>query len=231
MVVGLALAGAPESAPAGEAASELESAPEPEPAPDENGQLPAPDVPQADGDASQDAARPADLDPSGLTRKREWMLVLSPGFDFVRGPGNAWRALGGGFRFGAHALTWGGKKGRFLVGGGPFVHYSYLRDGPNDDTIHLATFDGELMLGGGNQRFGVYWHLVGGVGYLGARDGATGITVHAPGVRGATGVGGFGKIVDRFSIGALVDFGWAGGVWINAMLTANVHFGRKGDEL
>lgn len=217
LVVGLALTGAPEPEPAD--GSEVEQ-----------GQLPGPDAEQAAEEPSQVAAA-EDIDPSGLTRKREWMMVISPGFDFVRGPANAWRALGGGFRLGAHALTWGGKKGRFLVGGGPFVHYSYLRDGPNDDTIHLATFNGELMLGGGNQRFGVYWHLVGGLGYLGAQDGATGITIHAPGARAATGVGGFGKIGDRFSLGVLVDFGWAGGVWINALLTANVHFGRKGDEL
>jgi hypothetical protein len=163
--------------------------------------------------------------------KREWMLVIAPGFDYLIGPKNVYRALGGGGRFGAHAIKWAGKRGRFLVGGGPIVHYTYFRDTAAQDTLHLATLNGDLLLGGGNQRFGVYWHATIGFGYLQAVDGATDSVIRSFGARMASGVGVFGKIVDRFSLGVLVDVGWAGGVWINPLLTANIHFGRRGDPL
>lgn len=164
-------------------------------------------------------------------KKREWMLVIAPGFDYIRGRQNAYRALGGGFRFGGHAMLWTGKKGHFLVGGGPMLHYSFVKDPEAQDALHLVTANGDLLLGGGNQRFGIYWHLTAGLGFLDASDGQTDTRLRTVGARAATGVGGFGKINDRFSLGALVDFGWAGGLWVNALVTANIHFGRRGDPL
>lgn len=192
------------------------------------GPEPAPEAEPADAGEVADTSEVAA--PSSAS-KREWMLVISPAFDYVIGFKNAFRALGGGLRFGGHAVSWIGKKGHFLVGGGPIIHYSYLSDEVNADVLHLVTVNGDLILGGGNKRWGVYWHLTTGFGYLGASDGATGTKLHLPGVRAATGIGGFAKIVDRFSLGALVDFGYAGGIWINPMITANIHFGRKGDPL
>ena len=56
------------------------------------------------------------------------------------------------------------------------------------------------------------------------------LTINFIGARAAAGLGGFGKITDRFSLGGLVDFGWAGGLWVNGMLTANLHFGRDGHQ-
>src|SRR5690606_4259776 len=123
---------------------------------------------------------------------------------------NPYRALGGGFRFGGHAIKWAGAKGRFLVGGGPILQYSYLKDRDYDDAIHLVTVNGDLLLGGGKQRWGIYWHLTAGLGYLSAFDAQSGAKISTVGARAATGVGGYGKINDRFSLGALVDVGWAG---------------------
>jgi hypothetical protein len=177
------------------------------------------------------AAEPAPASEPASATKREWMLVIAPGFDYIRGPSlNPYRAIGGGFRFGGHAILWAGKKGHFLVGGGPILQYSYVKD-QFGDSIHLVTINGDLLLGGGNKRFGIYWHLSAGPGYLEAHDGQTNTRVRTFGARAATGLGGFAKVHDRFSIGALVDFGWAGGVWVNALLTANIHFGRRGDPL
>ncbi|MCA9700144.1 MAG: hypothetical protein KC431_21650 [Myxococcales bacterium] len=164
-------------------------------------------------------------------KKREWMLVIAPGFDYVIGSKNSFKALGGSFRFGGLATSWTGAKGHFLVGGGPMIHYTYLKDPDFEDVIHLATVNGDLILGGGNQRWGVYWHLTLGLGVLSALDAQTNTKITTFGARAGSGVGGFGKINDRFSLGALVDFGWAGGLWVNALITANIHFGRRGDEL
>ena len=169
--------------------------------------------------------------PTAGAQKREWMLVIAPGFDYIAGARQSFRALGGGLRFGGHAIKWAGAKGRFLVGGGPIMHYSYLKDPDFGDVVHLFTVNGDLLLGGGNQRFGVYWHLTAGLGYMGAFDAQTDTRINTLGARGGTGVGGFGKINDRFSLGALVDFGWAAGLWVNALVTANIHFGRRGDPL
>ncbi len=160
--------------------------------------------------------------------KKEWMLVIAPGGDYIKAKN--WKAVGGGFRLGGHAIKWGGSNHGFLVGGGPVLHYTYLKDPDFNDAIHLATVNGELILGGGNRgKFGVYGHVLLGLGFLRAVDGS-GLTISTLGARGAAGLGGFGKINKRFSLGALVDFGWAGGLWINGMLTANIHFGRDGHE-
>lgn len=190
---------------------------------------PASDEPAATAEPSSETPEPQPTPTSA--QKREWMLVIAPGFDYIAGSRQAFRALGGGFRFGGHAIKWAGGKGRFLVGGGPILHYAYLRDPDYDDTIHLVTVNGDLLLGGGNQRWGIYWHLTFGVGYFAAVDGQTDTRIQTFGARAGSGVGGFGKINDRFSLGALVDFGWAAGLWVNALVTANIHFGRRGDPL
>jgi hypothetical protein len=195
---------------------------------------PSPEPPSStDASSEAESAELADPAPPTSTsgQKREWMLVIAPGFDYVAGARQAFKAYGGGFRLGGHAIKWAGAKGRFLVGGGPMLHYTYLKDPDFNDTLQLVTANGDLLLGGGNQRFGVYWHATAGLGYLAAFDAQTNTKIQTVGVRAATGIGGFGKINDRFSVGALVDFGWAGGLWVNALLTANVHFGRRGDPL
>jgi hypothetical protein len=184
-----------------------------------------------DSDSAVDSTAASAPGASTSGPKREWMLVIAPGFDYVAGARQSFKAYGGGFRFGGHAIKWAGAKGRLLVGGGPILHYTYMKDPDFNDTLHLVTANGDLLLGGGNQRFGIYWHATAGLGYLAAVDGQTSTRIQTVGVRAATGIGGFGKINDRFSVGALVDFGWAGGVWVNALLTANVHFGRRGDPV
>lgn len=170
------------------------------------------------------------LPPQFIAQKREWMLVIAPGFDYIDGLPR-FRALGGGFRLGGHAIKWTGERGRVLLGAGPILHYAYLQDPDYDDAIHLVTVNGDLLIGGGNKRWGLYWHLTAGLGYMKAFDAQTNAKLQTLGARGATGVGGFGKINDRVSLGALVDFGWAAGLWVNTSITANVHFGRRGDPL
>lgn len=184
----------------------------------------------ADPSAAPDpaAAPAADAPPPPTRDKKEWLLVIAPGGDYITA--RYWRAYGGGFRLGGHALKWAGSNNSFLVGGGPVLHYTFLKDPDFNDAIHLATVNGELILGGGNRKkFGVYGHALLGLGYLRAVDGS-GLTINFIGARAAAGLGGFGKITDRFSLGGLVDFGWAGGLWVNGMLTANLHFGRDGHE-
>ena len=185
--------------------------------------------PVESSEAEAPAAEPEPVPASA--QKREWMLVIAPGFEYIKGSRNSFTALGGGFRFGGHAIKWAGKKGHFLVGGGPMLHYSYLEDRDFGDVLHLVTANGDLLLGGGNQRFGIYWHATFGLGYLGGTDAQTNTKIKTLGARAATGVGGFGKVNDRFSLGAVVDFGWAAGLWVNALVTANIHFGRRGDPL
>ncbi|NVB43222.1 hypothetical protein G6O69_35690 [Pseudenhygromyxa sp. WMMC2535] len=210
----------------------LSSLIEPEPVVDDpieaEAQEEAGEVEGAEEGASGEELEPM---PPAKVGKREWMLVVSPGFDYVVGPQKAYEALGGGFRLGGLATKWAGAKGHFLVGGGPMIHYTYLKDPDFQDVLHLATVNGDLVLGGGNQRWALYWHLTLGFGVLSAKDAQTSSSLTTFGARAASGIGGYGKINDRFSLGALVDFGWAGGLWVNTLLTANIHFGRRGDPL
>lgn len=195
---------------------------------------PAPVDPAAPPTADP-AAAPAAAPDTGEMKipKKEWMLVIAPGVDYIRGPSsNPYTALGGGARVGGHAVKWGGGKGHFFIGGGPILHYSYIKDRDFDDVIHLFTVNGDLLVGGGGPgKWAVYGHLTGGLGYLSAFDAQTRARIQTLGARGGLGVGGFGKVNDRFSIGGLVDFGWAGGLWVNALATFNIHFGRGGQDL
>lgn len=192
----------------------------------------APAEPPTNDPAAVPETTPAAM-PDVQIPKKEWMLVIAPGFDYIRGPSsNPYTALGGGARFGGHAVKWGGGKGKFFIGGGPILHYSYIKDQDFDDVIHLITLNGDLLIGGGGPGvWAVYGHLTGGLGYFSGFDAQSGLRIQTIGARGALGVGGFGKITDRFSLGGLVDFGWAGGLWVNALITANIHFGRGGQEL
>lgn len=177
------------------------------------------------------AAEPVAL-PDMQLPKKEWMVVISPGFDYLSAFG-AYTALGGGARVGAHAVLWGGAEGHFFVGGGPVLQYTFFKDREFDDTLHLFTVNGDFIIGGGGAgKWGVYGHMVLGLGYFAVRDAQTDTSIGGFGARAGAGVGGFGKITDRFSLGGLVDVGYAGaGIWINPMITANIHFGRGGQDL
>ena len=134
-------------------------------------------------------------------------------------------AYGPALRFGGWASRW---IGNFMVGGGPVLHYSYLTEsGPAKDHLQLFTLQGDLLLGGGRyEKFAIYGHVTLGGGIMSAKDGASGISLTLPGVRLAAGVGGHGYITPRFSLGALADFGYLGGLGVDLLITANVHFGR-----
>lgn len=156
-------------------------------------------------------------------RFNQWSLQLAAGPSFMVGPG--WSATGAIARFGAIGHAW---RGHFLIGGGPTVSHWYARDAVHDDTIHLTTLNGDLVIGGGvANKFALYGHATLGLGYLSARDGATGIRIKMPGGRSSAGMGGHVYLGNRFSVGGLVDFNFWGGLSVDAVVTLNVHFGRK----
>lgn len=208
----------------------LLTAPGPEPVAGEPSEASERDTSESDPQSVDASSEDMVTEPGGtMLPKKEWMLIVAPGFEYVD-LGLA-RALGGGLRLGGHAILWGGKRGNFLIGGGPVLQYTFLRDPEFDDSLHLATLNAEMIIGGGmQQRWAVYGHLLTGLGYARVID-ASGLTINTVGIRAAAGVGAFGKINKRFSLGALVDVGWAAGVWVNAMVTANIHFGRRGQKL
>ncbi len=178
-------------------------------------------------DANSTPAKPADAPPpeAAPTRYSQWHLLIAPGFGYVRGPRNAYSALGPSLRFGAWKLAW--RKG-FMIGGGPSIVYTYLFDKLGQDRLHFFTVNGDFVVGGGKaDKFAIYAHLTLGGGVIAAKDGATGTSLILPGIRAAAGVGAHGYITKRLSIGALADFGYLGGLGVDAFVTLGVHFGKK----
>ena len=174
------------------------------------------------------AAAPA---PPAEGKAKEWMLLISPGFDFMRfsGGGVTSTALGGSLRFGGHAALWGGKRGNFFAAGGPTLHYTFVSDKPA--RVHIITPNADWAIGGGGRKkWAVYWHGVAGIG-AGIGEDSAGTRVVVPVPRLATGVGGFGRINERFSLGGVADVGFAYGLWVEVLVTLNVHFGRGGEAL
>lgn len=180
----------------------------------------------APADAPPATAPPADAPAEASpARYNQWHLQIAPGFGYVRGPKNAYSAIGPALRFGAWKLAW--RKG-FMIGGGPSLVYTYLFDKLGQDRLHFFTVNGDFVVGGGKaDKFAIYAHLTLGAGVLAARDGATKTSLILPGVRAAAGIGAHGYITKRLSIGALADFGYLGGLGVDAFLTLGLHFGKK----
>lgn len=101
--------------------------------------------------------------PEGTPRRfSEWGLMVAPGPSFMVGPN--WSATGAIVRLGIIKQWW---RGHFMISSGPSVSYWFAQDKVANDKIHLATFNGELMIGGGvAEKFAVYGHAVLGLGYL-----------------------------------------------------------------
>ncbi len=115
-----------------------------------------------------------------------------------------------------------------MIGGGPSLQYTYLFDKPNKDKVHLATVNGDMIIGGGKpDMIAAYFHLTAGLGVLSAKDGATGIKITFLGARAASGVGLYGHVAKRITLGVLVDFGWMGGLGVDAFATLGFHLGKK----
>ncbi|MFV8755467.1 hypothetical protein ACNOYE_33380 [Nannocystaceae bacterium ST9] len=152
----------------------------------------------------------------------EFLLHVAPGANLIVG---RFTAYGPSFRLGAWGSSW---FGHFMIGGGATLHYSYLLEPkPADDHLHFFTLQGDMVLGGGTyEKFAIYAHLTAGAGVLSAKDGATGSKFVLPGIRAAAGIGGYGYITPRVSLGALVDFGYFGTLGLDLLLTVNIHFGR-----
>lgn len=171
------------------------------------------------------APAPVDVAAEGETPKKfnEWGLMLSPGPSFMVGPN--WSATGAIVRLGVMKHWW---RNHFMIASGPSVSYWFAQDKVAQDKIHLATFNGELMMGGGvAEKFAVYGHLVLGLGYLQAHDGATDLTIKFVGGKSATGIGAKYYILPKLSVGALADFNFLGGLAVDAMVTLTFNFGRK----
>ena len=167
--------------------------------------------------AVEDPPAESGATPSG--KRKEWIIHLAPGFDYLQG--SFYRALGGSLRIGGHKAL---HKGKFFIAGGPVIHYTFLRDPDFDDALHLATLNADMLIGGGNEKIVGFGHLSVGLGVFAGLDEQSGTTVIGPGARGAIGGGVYGMVTDRISVGGLLDFGWAFGLWVNPLLTVGFHF-------
>lgn len=187
----------------------------------------ASEEPASDEPTGETAPAPTTSEASPPAKERggregpEFLLHVGAGANLIVG---RFQAYGPSLRLGAWGSSW---KGHFMIGGGAVAHYSYLIDKPNQDNLHFFTFGGDMAIGGGTyEKFAIYAHLTLGGGVIVAKDGATDTKLTVPGVRAGAGVGGYGYITPRFSLGALVDFGYYGTLGLDVLLTANVHFGR-----
>lgn len=185
----------------------------------------------AEGDGAAKPAAPAEPTPAAATpeatptRYSQWHLLIAPGIGYVRGPNKAYSAIGPGGRFGAWKLSW---RKNFVIGGGPSIVYSYLFDKLGQDRLHFFTVNGDFVVGGGKaDKFAAYAHLTLGGGVIAAKDGVTGSSFILPGIRAAAGFGIHGYLTRRLSLGTLVNFGYMGGLGVDAFLTLGVHFGKK----
>ncbi len=184
----------------------------------------APEEPSASATAPEAAE-------SGKLRTKEWQLQIAPGGEFFVFPwfgldtGNGLIAGGPTAKLSAHRIGW---YGSFMVGGGPSLHYSFLKETKEPpDRLHWFTLNGDFLIGGGRyQKFAVYGHVMLGGGVFSGYDADTDTKIKVlPAVRALVGVGGYGHITPRVSLGLLVDFGLPG--TIDTLLTANFHFGKK----
>ncbi len=161
--------------------------------------------------------------PEKLRTGNEWMIHIAPGANFVFS--RYYKAYGPTARFGGLASRW---IGNAMIGGGPVLTYGYLLDpSPAKDRIQFFTLQGDFMVGGGRyEKFAIFAHLSLGGGAAIAFDGATKTKLTVPWIRAAAGVGAYGYITPRFSLGTIVDFGYLGGLGVDVVLTANIHFGQ-----
>lgn len=162
--------------------------------------------------------------PEVTDRFNRWSLQIAPGAEFIFG--GDWNAYGPNVRFGGWVHAW---RGKFMVGGGPALHYTYLIDNsPQEDKLQIITVNGDFVIGGGiPDKIAGYAHLTAGLGAMYGEDGATGARILLPGIRGAAGGGLHGFVHRMVSLGALVDFGWYGGLGVDAFLTVGIHFKKK----
>jgi hypothetical protein len=177
------------------------------------------------------AAEPAPASDDGKVRTKEWQLKVAPGAEFfvfpwVTGPAdNPLIAAGPAAKLSAHRIGW---YGGFMVGGGPSLHYSFMKETKDPpDRLHWLTLNGDFIIGGGRyEKFAVYGHLMLGAGIFSGYDAETDAKLKVlPTGRALVGVGGYGHITKRVSLGLLADFGFPG--TIDALITATFHFGKK----
>ena len=101
-------------------------------------------------------------------------------------------------------MTWTGDR---LIGGGPMIQYEGVF-APRRNYGQF-TWAGDFIAGGGKQdKWAAYFHGTGGIGFIGS-EGEFGF-----GVRLMVGVGAFGMVSERVSLGVLID----GGLWSNAVV-------------
>lgn len=178
---------------------------------------------------SEQTAPGTDATKARRFERREWVIHVAPGYDYIWYQDQAagtLKIMGGSLRFGGHKSL---QKGGFFISGGPIVNYTYLTEvGKNapPDKLHLITVNADMLIGGGGKRVVGYFHATLGLGALTGTDAdANDARFTFFGARAAAGLGLHGYINDKFSLGAIFDFGWAGlGLWMNPMFVFNVHF-------
>lgn len=188
-------------------------------------------------DAAEDAGEPLEPDaapapaepgPAAPTKQRfnRWSLQIAPGAEFIFA--GEFNAYGPNFRFGAWVHAW---RGKFMIGGGPALHYTYLVDNTDSgDKVQLFTVNGDMVIGGGKaDKIAGFGHITLGAGAVYGKDGQTGASLAGPAIRFAAGPGLHGFVHRMVSLGALVDFSYYPfvGLGMDAFLTVGIHFKPK----
>ncbi|WAS94272.1 OmpA family protein [Nannocystis punicea] len=170
--------------------------------------------------------------PEARSAKRppDWALRLFGGYSLMY-PGDDFH--GGHFGIGVHASQRFGARDRGYIGGGPRLHYRGVR-GRQEGLVHydFATHyigpEGNLLIGGGNERIVGLFSLRLGLG-VGITHGTFRDVNFAGWLLGGPMV--LGKINERWSLGGHAEFGIIGSPGSPAFATeiglnAAWHFGR-----
>lgn len=184
----------------------------------------------ADGTVA-DAPEPAPVSSGSPGKKHpDWALRMFGGYS-LRYPGDGFH--GGHFGIGVHASQRFGARQRGYIGGGPRLHYRGVRGRETglagyDFATHYIGPEGNLLVGGGNDRIVGLFSLRLGLG-VGITHGSASGVGFAGWMLGGPMV--LGKINERWSLGGHAEFGLIGGVGAVAFATEiglNVawHFGR-----
>ena len=148
--------------------------------------------------------------PAADERRPDWALRFFGGYTLIH-PGVPFH--GGHFGVGVHASQRFGKRRRGYIGGGPRLHYRGVRNSTTNltagasggSTFHEFGPEGDLLIGGGSDKFVALLSLRLGLGLGAARDGVTSHNFLT-----GWGMGGvmlLGKITPRWSLGGHAEAG------------------------
>ena len=143
-------------------------------------------------------------------RRPDWALRFFGGYTLIA-PGILYH--GGHFGVGVHASQRFGKKQRGYIGGGPRLHYRGVRNptvnitpgATGGSTFHEFGPEGNLLVGGGSDKFVALFSARLGLGLGAYRDGITSKNFFTGWAMGGLML--LGKIAPRWSLGGHVEAG------------------------